>query len=519
MQAVERAVCSSRSFDAAIEVGPHPALKGPVRDTLQHLQVQIPYTGMLERKVDSIQSISGALGYLWSHVDHVSVDFDAFADSFGGRNIPRFLPDLPTYKWNHGHEYWSESNLSRNLRQRSHAVHPLLSDLSPHSSSHQVSWKHMLRPKDIPWVHGHRIQGQTVFPAAGYIATALETVPFLENNQQVRLVEVVGLVIHQAMVFDNDDQESGIEVRSTVSSINRDDPKCIMASFTYESCTASASSFQMVATGKLLIHLGEPSRDVLEAVRCNDRNLIEVPTERFYSSLKDTGYEYADSFKALTNLRRKPGKVSGSVATTPLESNGEVFSVHPAVLDAAFHSILLAFSYPGDGQLWSLHLPTQIRRIRVNPTLCGASFVADSQVPFEASIPLHIKQQDMSGFEGDVEIHSHDGDHCEIQVEGLHVVPYTPATAADDEQRFYAMQWIKAEPDAAASDGGTRIGRYSRARQLLLSTPAGESNCPGLSRPVRQISRGLPRLRSPHCTRMRTRQAPVRETRMAERYL
>ncbi|OAQ67726.1 hypothetical protein VFPPC_15724 [Pochonia chlamydosporia 170] len=33
------------------------------------------------------------------------------------------------------------------------------------------------------------------------------------------------------MVFDNDDRESGIEVRSTVSSIGRHDPKCIATSF------------------------------------------------------------------------------------------------------------------------------------------------------------------------------------------------------------------------------------------------------------------------------------------------
>ncbi|EFY90986.1 polyketide synthase/peptide synthetase [Metarhizium acridum CQMa 102] len=167
-------------------------------------------------------------------------------------------------------------------------------------------------------------------------------------------------------------------------------------------------------------YLGEPSREVLEAVGCNDHKLINVPAERFYSSLKDTGYEYADSFKALTNLRRKPGNVSGSAATTALESNGKTLTVHPAVLDAAFHSILLAFSHPGD-------------------------------VSFEASIPLGTEQQDMSGFEGDVEVHSHTGGYCAIQVEGLHVVRFTPATAGDDEQRFYAMQWIDAEPDAAVS--------------------------------------------------------------------
>ncbi|XWW92934.1 hypothetical protein V2A60_000862 [Cordyceps javanica] len=488
-QAVERAA-SSMSFEAAIEVGPHPALKGPVRETLQVRQINIPYTATLERQKNSVINLSDTLGYIWSHVDNMPIDFGNYDESFGGRKTAQFVPDMPLYRWNHTQEYWNESEYSRNLRQRSQKPHVLLGDPTPYSSSHQLSWKHVVRPKDVPWVHGHRIQGQTVFPAAAYVATAIETAPYLAADQDIQLIEVEDLTIHQAMVFENDDNDSGIEVRVTVASINRNDSGYVTANFTYEACTTANSPFHLVADGKLVIHLGQPSQSLLQSIRTDDPNLINVPRETFYSSLAEIGYEYANEFKALSNLRRKLGTVTGSVATLLLESNSEPLAVHPAVLDAAFHSILLAYSYPSDGQLWSLHLPTHIDRVRINPSLCGAELAVKSQVSFEASIPVGDRQDEKLGFAGDVEIHSSNGDQCAIQVERLHVIPFTPATALDDKQCFYASRWIDAEPDAAYSGACVPTtderrlaeilerGSFFYLRHLDSQVPA---DCPGRS--------------------------------------
>ena len=64
----------------------------------------------------------------------------------------------------------------------------------------------------------------------------------------------------------------------------------------------------------------------------------------------------------VSDLKRRLGKASGSVDMTTAKFNREGLSVHPAVLDAAFHSIILAFSYPKDGQVGALHLPTRISK-------------------------------------------------------------------------------------------------------------------------------------------------------------
>lgn len=445
-QAIERAI-SLGTFDVAIEVGPHPALKGPVRDTLQNLQVDMPYTGLLQRNSDPIQSISNALGYLWTHIDNLSIGFDRYEGAMGGPTSYRFISDLPVYQWNHSQGYWHESNLSRNLRQRNHPVHPLLGDMSPQSSPHQLTWKTILRHQDLPWIQDHQIQGQTVFPAAGYVSTALETVRFLALESSVQLVEIKDFVIHQAMVFENGDQESGIEVRSTVSNISRDDPNYITAHFAYESCTGKQQEFHLVASGDISISIGEQSSRILPATGCNEPNMVDVPTDILYAALKDVGYGYTGPFQALSDVKRKLGLASGSIVMTTAEFNGEVLGVHPGVLDAAFHSIILAFSYPRDGELWSLHLPTAIKRIRINPSLCGRQWLDTTHVPFVASLDAHDAKGG-SGFQGDVEVHNNAGEFSAVQVEGLRVVPFTPATAADDKKFFYSINWVDMEPNA-----------------------------------------------------------------------
>ncbi|KAK7978478.1 hypothetical protein PG988_005968 [Apiospora saccharicola] len=57
---------------------------------------------------------------------------------------------------------------------RKGAPHPLLGELSPDSAPHSLEWRNLFRPSEMPWLDGHRVQGQIVFPAAGIPAAAFE---------------------------------------------------------------------------------------------------------------------------------------------------------------------------------------------------------------------------------------------------------------------------------------------------------------------------------------------------------
>lgn len=188
----------------------------------------------------------------------------------------------------------------------------------------------------------------------------LELVRFLATENSFQLVEIEDLVIHQAMLFENVDQELGIKVRSVVSSINRDDLSWVTAHFMYKACTGKEQTFQPVASDHICISIRERSPQKLPATGHYEPNMVDVPPEILNSALKDVGYGYTGPFKVLSELKRTLGNAFGFVVMTAAETNGEALTIHPAVLYAAFYSIVLAFSYPKDGQLWALHLPTRV---------------------------------------------------------------------------------------------------------------------------------------------------------------
>ncbi|PYI16870.1 beta-ketoacyl synthase domain-containing protein [Aspergillus violaceofuscus CBS 115571] len=360
-QAVKRAFASG-PYDAVIEVGPHPALKGPATQTAQEVGCEeVLYTGLLTHGKESIGGLSNALGLLWVHLGASAIDIDRFERESSGWRDYQMVPNLPSYQWQHDRAYWHESRISRQMRQRQHRVHTLLGDLCPDSARHRMMWRNLLRPTEIGWIRAHQLQSQTVFPAAGYVATALEAVRYLVSEQDIRLTTILDFIIHQAMVFD--DEDAGIEVLTCLDDVrSEEEPKRVRARFIYSAAVGKERDrLTLMASGEVEILLGEPSPDILPSRGPSEPNMIEAETDRFYHALEDLGYGYQGPFRALSALKRKLGRATGLVARMPTDPTEAGFMVHPAMLDAAIQSVILAYSYPNDGQLWSLHVPTRIR--------------------------------------------------------------------------------------------------------------------------------------------------------------
>lgn len=78
--ALQSAVEDAGPFDLAIEVGPHPALKGPATATVGN----VPYTGLLSRGDDDVYHLSNALGFIWAELGSDSVKFAAVQKLLSG---------------------------------------------------------------------------------------------------------------------------------------------------------------------------------------------------------------------------------------------------------------------------------------------------------------------------------------------------------------------------------------------------------------------------------------------------
>ncbi|RDW61769.1 uncharacterized protein DSM5745_10441 [Aspergillus mulundensis] len=452
--AVECAVESNGPFDITVELGPHPALRGPTLQNLQDLGQPSPvYTPTLRRGANGVEAMADCLGALWQTLPIASLDlaqYDTFVRDDDTK--PKLLKDLPSYAWDHDQVYWYEPRVWKATRSRKMPSHPLLGVQCPDGVEQEFRWRNFLTPRELPWLLDHRIQGQIVFPGAGYVCAAVEAAKAMSSSDAVsiRLVELLDIAIPQALVFTN--ESASVETLVSITNIvheHKGSNNMLTANFAFYSAVGRESTVMTRnAAGRLRVTYGEPSVHALPKQRPSlAGDMVDVPSERFYNSLESLGYGYTGPFRALTNLRRKHGVTTGSILQQPSQET-ESLTIRPATLDAAIQTVLLARSFPGDGELWRLQVPRGVRRIVVNPMLCE---VADASVETAFPADCVLAQADGVETEGDIDIYSPDGQYTMARIEGMQAVPVEAATAETDRPFFSGVVWRHVSPDDEAA--------------------------------------------------------------------
>lgn len=438
-------------YQVVIEVGPHPALKGPATQTIQEVGKAIPYYGMLNRGLDASVSVASSLGSLWCHLGGQQVDLTGFEMGMNDdKSALRVVKGLPSYQWNHEGSYWHESRASKKLRAQTQPFNQLLGTMMPDSAAHHLSWGHLLRVSDIEWASGHQVQSQTVFPAAGYICTALEGARVLAGDRDVRLFELKDFIIHQALTFSQDD--AGIEVRTSLSDIRRPNDDRIVAKFTY-SASLGDEDLDLVAEAELHIIFGESSETTLPRRVPRPPHMISVDSERFYNFLETLGYGFEGPFKSLHTLKRKLGSSVCAVKSVSRDDDfGTPLLVHPAELDGGIQSLILAYSYPDDDQLLNMHLPTSMSSILINPALCKSMT--------DISVDSRLGAAKSAGFSGDVSLYTNDSACAAIQMQRVELKPLGALTAKDDRKVFSKYQWVKNSLDGELAACDTTVTKH-----------------------------------------------------------
>lgn len=452
-EAVQSAA-TAEELNLAVEVGPHPALKGPATQSLSDIEKSVPYTGVLGRNQNDIEAFSDALGFLWTHLGPGSVDFQAYQSLVSPGPTPKLVVALPSYPWNHSQTNWHESRKAKSMSLRESAFHELLGVPSPNNTDHDLRWTNFLKANEIDWLDGHQLQGQTVFPAAGYVAMALEASQFLAGSRSVQVFEVQDLTIHKAITF-NDGASFAVETLVALTGISPGGPnaKTQTADFAVYSCPNTGTvSMDLVSSGKVKIFYGEPSFYTLSSSPLDATEMAEVDSDRFYESLLELGYGYNGPFKTLTSTKRTLNHASAFLSTYSYHDDDNPLMVHPSMLDVAFQASFLAQSTPGDEQLWSLHVPTSIKCIRVNPELCGSLPGSSTQLPLSAV--LHAP--DGISVRSSIDVFDENGQETLLQVEELVMKPFSPATASDDRPMFSTTQYGVVMPDGNMAIGFDR---------------------------------------------------------------
>ncbi|KAI0111114.1 lovastatin nonaketide synthase [Nemania sp. FL0031] len=449
--AVKNSVKNDDQINFVLEVGPHPALKGPATQIIADIrQNSPPYSGLLSRGADDVEAFSDALGSLWVHLGAKAFDLESLEKTINGKSQShRLAIDLPSYQWDHGRTYWSESRRSKKIREQSQAPHELLGVLSPESNRHDIRWSNVLKLSEISWLEGHQLQGLVVLPAAAYISMAVEACRGLIGDNKIRLVELCNLSIPKAITFERHD-DLGVEILTTFTSIEYLEGQLITADFRVYSApnviNVSDRGLELVANATVRISLGDPDTTILPCTRATkDYKMSDIDPDRIYAAFSKLGYGYTGPFRGMTSTKRCLNHASALVDTyTYSDDESTFYLVHPSMLDVSIQSAMIAYSSPGDERLWSLHVPTHIRSVRINPEVCASLPVSGTRVPLSTTLDDNPTQLSAS-----IEISSEDGQRCMIQVEDLVLKPFAPPTAVEDRQMYWFTQLDVATPDAS----------------------------------------------------------------------
>jgi hybrid polyketide synthase / nonribosomal peptide synthetase ACE1 len=455
-QALSYALGGEQPFDYIVEVGPHPALKGPASQTVQEVLGQkLPYAGCLRRGDNSVEALADCLGQIWSALGPSCVDFAGYESFLSGNTEQRLLSGLPSYPWDHDRSYHFKSRLSKAILNEGTPTNELLGVRGTNNSASQAQWRNSLHPGELPWLLQHHAQGQTVFPGMGYVSAALEAANQLfgggDGDQEIRTVEIRDLVIGHALVIE---ENVGAETVFSVTGITRraaaaDGRVIITAHFAFLSHQGNdPTKLTENASGELHVVLGQSAKDALPGkLETDDGQLKDLDEERFYSSIASLGYGYTGPFRALKNLQRRMGAATGLLAIPQQTPFFEKMLAHPAALDATVQSILAAYCFPGDTRLRGIHLPTGVDCIRFNFAHCLEQMSPGAQLPFWASVALTDDETQDVG--GDVDLYSQCGRFTLIQLQGLHTKPLSPLSAEKDLHLFSEVVWKPESPEGS----------------------------------------------------------------------
>ncbi|MCJ1384009.1 hypothetical protein MMC17_007124 [Xylographa soralifera] len=375
--------------DVLVEIGPHAALQGPLKQVLEAKDAKkaaVSYISILHRGKDAVESALDAMGRLF--VRGLPLNVARVNDQNGDQIQSVPLVDLPPYPWNKSSRYWFESHLSKEFRFRKHARHDLLGALVPGSKELEPQWRNFIRTTEVPWVVDHRVQSSILYPAAGMFAMAVEAAKQnAQADKEVDGYEFRDVNISKAMIIPQDDEGIETMIQLRPWRLGSQAPTSVWQEFTIFSL-ASEVDWQEHCSGLLITHykldVPAPFNVGLEEnaeIDLHKERLLELKKtcpvvespQGLYESLETIGLHYGPSFRNLVSVRSGDHQaicVLRIPDTQSIMPNKYEFPhvVHPAVLDTIFQMVLPALTGVRESIKVAM-MPTSVRRLWVSASI------------------------------------------------------------------------------------------------------------------------------------------------------
>ncbi|BBC29248.1 Polyketide synthase [Streptomyces graminofaciens] len=333
---------AAEGWGVFVEASPHPVLTLGIQETLEALDHRGVVTGSLRRQEGGQDRLFVSLAKVHTHGGG-PLDRPAFHTGTGAPRV-----DLPTYAFQR-RRYWLEApagvpgDLSAAGLQT--LEHPLLTGVVDLADEQRTVFTGRLSPATHPWLADHAVFGSVLLPGTGFVELALAAGEHVGHGHLDELTLHAPLflpeegAVHLQLVLDGPDTSGRRAV--TIHSRAEDE--------------AGGQEWTRHAGGTLAVDADHDTPPALTSWPPADADPVDL-TE-VYDRFAAAGYAYGPAFQGLRRVWRRDGELFAEVELAgPERDAARRFGVHPALLDAALHPLLLGHGAPqteseGQGRL------------------------------------------------------------------------------------------------------------------------------------------------------------------------
>lgn len=363
-----------------IEIGPHSALEMPIKQTCKNLKIKdgdFNYNSALIRGKSGIHSILNLMGQLFLHghdVAFAQVNYVEVQERITSSIQGKILTNLPTYPWTYdGPVLWNEGRQSREFRNRKYGHHDLLGLQTLGSSGITTTWRNHLRVRDIPWVESHKLGEIVVFPAAGYIAMAIEAVCQVTYTTKADRpsFSLRHVIIIKALPLSADSDDAGSEVFTTMYAAKLSGTAVSSTWYEFEISTYNNGKTIVHATGNISLRY---NLQPMSAKLTPKVELQELAIRNWYDKFFTVGLNFGKHFQNMQRVMTdsKQTVMCARASVNYITGGGEgrstqsEYMIHPITIDSLLQAALVASSAGTIGKL-KCFVPTIIENAQFEP--------------------------------------------------------------------------------------------------------------------------------------------------------
>ncbi|MDQ0841389.1 acyl transferase domain-containing protein/short-subunit dehydrogenase/acyl carrier protein [Streptomyces sp. V1I6] len=335
-----RFLAGMRTLEAAdvttyIELGPDGVLSAMAQECVtrdEAVFVPVLRTGRPEG-----ETVTSALAR--AQLQGITVDWEAYYSGTGARRV-----DLPTYPFQR-QRYWLEAPahaLSGDVASAGlgSAGHPLLGAAVELPDSDGFLFTGRLSLRTHPWLADHRVGGAVLLPGAALVELAVRAGDHAGCDLLEDLTLEAPLVLPEA---------GGVQLRLAVAEPDASGRR-VLHVYSRPEEAALEEPWTRHAAGVLAV-AGEAAGTAAAETEAQPEwppaGAVACTVEELYPSFDAIGLGYGPAFRNLRRAWRRGDEVFAEVSLAEdRRSEGALYGLHPALLDAALHAVGLGNFFP-----------------------------------------------------------------------------------------------------------------------------------------------------------------------------